>query len=88
MVRQLKNSIIRRVARSYLLKHIDGYKKEIGRILLGCQMIVLALAQIFPDGAIAQELAGYVNEVFLIVAWLGLEFGIQDEEAKDEISRH
>lgn len=82
MITRFKDSIIRRLARTWLLKKIDGHKKEIGRILLGVQMIVFSIVALFPDSAIALELEVFVNEIFIIVAWLGLEFGIQDEEIK------
>lgn len=82
MLTRLKNSLIRRLAKSWLLKRIDGKKKEIGRILLGAQMVILAVVQVWPDSQAGQYLASFLHEALIVAAWLGLEFGIQDEEAK------
>lgn len=82
MFTQIKNSIIRRIARAYILRLIDGKKKEIGRILLGVQMIIFAVVKLWPDTEAAQMLSAFLSETFMVIAWLGLELGIEDEEIK------
>lgn len=82
MITQIKNSIIRRIARAYILRLIDGKKKEIGRIFLGVQMIIFAVVKLWPDTEAAQVLSAFLNETLILIAWLGLELGIEDEEIK------
>jgi hypothetical protein len=77
-----KDMLIRRFARSWLLKKVDGKKKEIGRVCLGVQMVIIALGNLFPESALIAEVYSWTNEGLLILAWLGLEFGIEDEEIK------
>jgi len=88
----LKDNIVRRIARSLLLRFLDGKKTIISRILNGIAMVFAGL--FMAVGAIDEEtgtgLANWLQGVnvywvmFLqFLAQLGLEFGLSDRDAKD-----
>lgn len=88
----LKDSIVRRIARSLALRFLDGKKTQIGRALNGVAMVIAGLFMSF--GAIDEELGTGLAEwlqgvnvywvMFLqFLAQLGLEFGLSDKDAKD-----
>lgn len=85
MLTQLKDYLIRKVARVYVIRLLDGKKTIIMRLLQGLTMTVAALVELFPGSAIAAEIN---TQWLLLVALLnhvGLEFAIQDANAKERL---
>ena len=91
-MQSVKDYIIRKIATSFLLKWTDGKKTEIMRAVQAFNMLLLACAQfcsLIPDikGINMCALVGQVQGQWLalgvLLGHLGLEFGIQDANAKD-----
>jgi len=79
---KIKDKIVRSVAKVWVISYFDGYKKELGRVFLAVQMILLAIIATFPDLAVTYGIDNLESQWLLLAAWLGLEFGIEDEEIK------
>lgn len=87
----IKDFIVRRIARSVLLKFADGYKTQIMRVVQGISMVItgLILAATGVDEGTGSSLVPYVdslNEKWILalnfLASLGLEFALSDRDAK------
>lgn len=88
---KILDGIVRRIARSFLLKRIDGYKTYIFRGVQAINSILVGLYLICPHlpmihGAPACEIADMLNGQWLalsvLLGQLGLEFGIVDAKIK------
>ena len=79
---KIKDKIVRSVAKVWVISYFDGYKKELSRVFLAVQMILLAIIATFPDLAVTYGIDNLESQWLLLAAWLGLEFGIEDEEIK------
>lgn len=94
MFTNIKDAIIRKIATSFLLKYVDGYKTEIMRIVHAVNIALLALVtvcQTIPTLPTISGVAACGVVVMLNAKWImlgtvlshfGLEFGIQDANAK------
>lgn len=87
----IKDFIVRRIAKSFLLKFIDGYKTPIMRVVQGISMVItgLILAATGVDEGTGSAIVPFLdglNEKWVLVlnflASLGLEFALSDRDAK------
>lgn len=92
----LKDKLIRRLARSFALKYLDGYKTDIMRAvaLVNDFLIISYLAcPYLPEisGVLACAKVDELNAKWLalgvLLSRLGLEFGIQDAKAKQRLAK-
>lgn len=91
MLSGLLEKAVRRVARSWLLKYVDGYKTQIMRVVQAIQAILVAAYLACPhipamNGMAACEIVDVVNAQWLaftvLLGQLGLEFSIVDAKIK------
>lgn len=85
------DNLVRRLARGWLLKYIDGYKTKIFRVVQVVNSILVGaylLCPILPEihGALACSYVDTVNAKWLalsvLLGQIGLEFGIVDAKIK------
>lgn len=85
------DSLVRKLAKSFLLKWVDGYKTKIMRVVQTVNSILVSAylaCPTIPD-FMGKTACGYVDELntkwlalALLLGQLGLEFGIADAKAK------
>lgn len=89
----LRDGIVRRIARSVILRLVDGHKTTIFRIVQGISMVITGaiLAAGGVDEAAGTELGTVLdsvnaNWVLLLnfLAQFGLEFALADKAAKEK----
>lgn len=85
------DKLVRRIAKSYLLKYIDGYKTTIFSVVQAVNSILVALYMACPAlpafkgmeaCAVVDVLNGQWLALSVILGQLGLQFGIIDAKAK------
>lgn len=93
----IKDWVIRKIATSFLLKWADGHKTEIMRVVQAVNLLLLAAAQFCPmipdiSGQNICSLVGLIQAKWItlgvLLGHLGLEFGIQDANAKARLSEN
>lgn len=98
-ISDIKDKAIRAIAKSFLLKWVDGYKTQIFRVvqiinaallfaLLNCSLIP---GTILIGGLQACAVANLLNAKWIalstILGQFGLEFGIADQKAKAKLGK-
>ena len=87
----IKDFLVRKVARSFILKFVDGHKTNLMRVVQGISMLItgLTLAVTGVDGSAGTELVPYVDKLnanwilaLNFLAQFGLEFALSDKDAK------
>lgn len=90
----LKDSVIRGIATTFLFKWLDNYKTEIARAVQAVNMILtgmfLLCVMVPPTfGFDACMVVDFLNLQWVllgnVLGHLGLEFGIQDRKAKERL---
>jgi hypothetical protein len=93
---ELKDSFIRRIATSFIFRFLDNKKTEVARVVQAVNMILTGcylLCGFFPAsvGFDACAVVDVVNLKWVLlgsfVGHLGLEFGIQDANAKERLAK-
>lgn len=91
-ITDLKDRLIRKLATSFLLSKVDGYKTDIARAVQGANMVIAGLYVAAPsiDAHLGTHLMAqldFVNAKYLLglqlLGHLGIEVGLQDKAAKD-----
>lgn len=88
---KLVDNIVRRIARSFLLKYVDGYKTQIFRVVQAVNLVLVGAYLLCPhipeiNGLAACSYVDQLNAQWLALSVLlgqvGLEFGIVDAKIK------
>lgn len=88
---KLVDNIVRRIARSFLLKYVDGYKTQIFRVVQAVNSVLVGAYLLCPhipeiNGVLACSYVDQLNAQWLALSvflgQLGLEFGIVDARIK------
>lgn len=75
---------VQKIASTFLLKYIDGYKTDITRLIQAITTIIIVLSTWFPDFAPLIVLNDQWYALLLLLSNLGLEFSIQHKKIKAE----
>lgn len=93
----LRDKLVRKLASSFLLARLDGYKTDIARVVQAINMVIAALYLVVPivdsyGGFSLSSPLDFLNAKWLIalqfLTHLGLEFGIQDGKAKANLAEN